>query len=601
MQRLITEHLDVWTTAEQPAKAGGRGRAANGNGNKSPYGIQKLRELILELAVRGKLVPQDSNDEPASELLKKIAAEKARLIKEGKIKKQKPLPDISEEEVLISLPKGWMCTRMGNVCEIIRGITFPASEKSKEPEHGRLACLRTSNVQDEIEWDDLLFIREQFVKRDDQIIRASDIVMSMANSRDLVGKVALVRETPRVKTTFGGFLGVIRANQVSPDFLMILLRSPVIKAQLIEGASQTTNIANISLGKLNPLVLFVPPLAEQHRIVAKVDELMALCDRLEREQAESGEAHQTLVETLLCTLTQAKNNQELAEAWRRIAGHFDILFTTEQSIDQLKQTILQLAVMGKLVPQDPNDEPASELLKKIAAEKARLIKEGKIKKQKPLPPISEDEMPFELPEGWEWTRLHNLVEYIQRGKSPKYSENGMVRVVSQKCVQWSGFDISPSRFVDDQTLDKYQPERFLREGDLLWNSTGTGTVGRVAIMPKMGSLMAVADSHVTVIRPFWTDQKFLWIYIASPTIQDRIDPFHEKSLVSGTTKQVELATGAATALPVPVPPLTEQRRIVAKVDELMALCDALKARLGEARAARVHLADAIVEQAVSRA
>jgi len=170
-------------------------------------------------------------------------------------------------------------------------------------------------------------------------------------------------------------------------------------------------------------------------------------------------------------------------------------------VQKLRELILELAVRGRLVPQDPNDEPASVLLEKIAEEKARLVKEGKIKKPKKLPEISEEEEPFDLPVSWEWRRLQDVTEYIQRGKGPKYADFGRVRVISQKCIQWSGFDLSPSRYVDDQTLEKYQPERFLREGDLLWNSTGTGTVGRVAIVPKLDDLVAVADSHVTVIRP----------------------------------------------------------------------------------------------------
>ena len=141
----------------------------------------------------------------------------------------------------------------------------------------------------------------------------------------------------------------------------------------------------------------LPPLAEQHRIVAKVDELMALCDRLEAEQSDAAAAHDRLVATLLGTLTQSTDAADLAANWQRLAEHFDTLFTTESSLDALKQTILQLAVMGKLVPQDPNDEPASELLKRIAKERARLEAEGTIKKSKPMPPVGEDEQPFELP------------------------------------------------------------------------------------------------------------------------------------------------------------------------------------------------------------
>ncbi|MEM8437965.1 restriction endonuclease subunit S, partial [Morganella morganii] len=162
-------------------------------------------------------------------------------------------------------------------------------------------------------------------------------------------------------------------------------------------------------------VIAIPPAEEQLRIVSKVNELMSLCDQLEQQSLLSLDAHQQLVETLLATLTDSQNAKELAENWVRISQHFDMLFTTEASIDALKQTILQLAVMGKLVPQDPDDEPASELLKRIEQEKAELVKEGKIKKQKPLPPVSDEEKPFELPEGWVWCRLAELVA-IKGGK-----------------------------------------------------------------------------------------------------------------------------------------------------------------------------------------
>lgn len=157
----------------------------------------------------------------------------------------------------------------------------------------------------------------------------------------------------------------------------------------------------------NPFPL--PPLEEQHRIVAKVDELMALCDQLETQHSNAAEAHEKLVNHLLGTLTLSQNAEDFSANWQRIAAHFDTLFTTEASIDVLKQTLLQLAVMGKLVPQDPNDEPASELLKRIQAEKAKLIAEGKIKKDKPLASIAEEEKPFNLPAGWEWVRLNALL------------------------------------------------------------------------------------------------------------------------------------------------------------------------------------------------
>ena len=168
----------------------------------APGGVAKLRELILTLAVQGKLVPQDPADEPASVLLQKIRAEKDRLIAEGKIKRDKPLAEIAEEEKPFELPQGWEWVPLGEVVEIIRGITFPASEKTKEKAPGRIACLRTANVQEQIEWDDLLFIAESFVGREDQRVQIHDIVMSMANSRELVGKVALVEHIPHEAATF---------------------------------------------------------------------------------------------------------------------------------------------------------------------------------------------------------------------------------------------------------------------------------------------------------------------------------------------------------------------------------------------------------------
>lgn len=330
VEKLIVDHMETWTSALQTRSTAGRGSS----GKIDLYGIKKLRELILELAVRGKLVPQDPNDEPASELLKRIAAEKAELVKQGKIKKQKPLPEISEEEKPFELPEGWEWVRLGDFTNIIRGITFPGNEKSQFQAPGKIACLRTANVQEQIDWDDLIYISDSFVKRDDQYLQEHDIVMSMANSRELVGKVALASLPDNSKFTFGGFLSVLRPLVVNEIYLMALLRCETYKSQLIESASQTTNIANISLAKLNPLPVCIPPAKEQIHIVKKMNELMSLCDQLEQQSLTSLDAHQQLVETLLGTLTHSQNAEELAENWARISEHFDTLFTTEASVEE---------------------------------------------------------------------------------------------------------------------------------------------------------------------------------------------------------------------------------------------------------------------------
>ena len=253
---------------------------------------------------------------------------------------------------------------------------------------------------------------------------------------------------------------------------------------------------------------------------------------------------------------------------------------------QLKNSILQMAVQGKLVPQNPNDEPASVLLERIRAEKERLIKEKRIKREKnpsvifkgadntPYEKIGDevrslaDEVPFDIPDSWEWVRLIDVCEYIQRGKSPKYSPIKKYPVVAQKCNQWSGFSIEKAQFIEPDSLSAYGPERFLQDNDLMWNSTGLGTLGRMAIYNTAANPyeLAVADSHVTVIRPLkqFVLPEYLYYYFANPTVQSVIE-----DQADGTTKQKELATATIKAYLTPIPPLDEQRRILAKLSEVL--------------------------------
>lgn len=249
---------------------------------------------------------------------------------------------------------------------------------------------------------------------------------------------------------------------------------------------------------------------------------------------------------------------------------------TLYGIKRLRALVLELAVRGKLVPQVVDDGATNSYLDDVIRVRNELVKHGKAKKLKKLPAILESEVPFEIPNGWSWVRLQEISGYIQRGKSPKYADSGRVQVISQKCVQWGTFDLEKARYISDDSIEGYGPERFLRSGDVLWNSTGTGTVGRVLSVEIEEEQAFVADSHVTVVRSISGCPKFLEVYLSSAGIQDRIDPTHERSLVSGSTKQVELNTSTVNALPIPLPSLEEQHRIVAKVDELMALCDALE-------------------------
>ena len=561
----------------------------------APGGVAKLRELILTLAVQGKLVPQDPADEPASVLLQKIRAEKDRLIAEGKIKRDKPLAEIAEEEKPFELPQGWEWVPLGEVVEIIRGITFPASEKTKEKAPGRIACLRTANVQEQIEWDDLLFIGESFVGREDQRLQIHDIVMSMANSRELVGKVALVEHIPHETATFGGFLGVLRPWFLEPRFVMALLRTPYARASLIDSASQTTNIANVSLGKLRPLAFPLPPLAEQSRIVTRVEALMRLCDALEAKGQLEAAQHAQLVSTLLGTLTASTTPEELADNWQRVAQYFDLLLDRPEAIDALEQTLLQLAVRGLLVPQDPTDEPASALLQKIRAEKDRLIATGQIKRDKPLPPITDEEKPFELPQGWEWVRLSALLQKIGAGSTPLggrevYVSSGVKFLRSQN-VWDEGLRLDGVAFIKPETHAK-MAGTVVVANDLLFNITGA-SIGRCAVVPSDFDEANVSQ-HVTIIRAVLPEiNAFLHKVLVSRHVQQTV-----MEVQVGVSRE-GLSIAKLGQFLIPLPPLAEQSRIVTRVTALRRLCADLRQRLAERQSVQARLAEALVGQAGS--
>lgn len=258
-------------------------------------------------------------------------------------------------------------------------------------------------------------------------------------------------------------------------------------------------------------------------------------------------------------------------------------------LSALPKSILQEAIQGKLVPQDTTEEPASTLLQKIRDEKNRLVVEGKLKKKDLTDSIIfkgddnkyyennsgkisciDDEIPFEIPSNWVWARLDNICSFIHRGKSPKYSLVKKYPVIAQKCNQWSGFSIEKARFIEPNSLSSYKDDYFLQDKDLMWNSTGLGTLGRMAIYYTALNPyeLAVADSHVTIIRPLkqYIVPEFLYYYFASNTVQSVIE---EKS--DGSTKQKELATKTIQAYLAPLPPLAEQYRIVQQIKSVTSI------------------------------
>jgi type I restriction enzyme, S subunit len=276
----------------------------------------------------------------------------------------------------------------------------------------------------------------------------------------------------------------------------------------------------------------------------------------------------------------------------RLLQNFDCLIDTPEAVPRLRRFILDLAVRGKLVEQNPEDEPAAELLKRIEAEKIRLIKNGEISKEKEQSPIEDMELPFDVPHSWAWTRLRNIASYIQRGKSPKYTSGEGPPIISQKCVQWDGLHLEYAKAIIPESLAIYESIRFLRDGDLLWNSTGTGTIGRV-IRVCHPDRQLVCDSHVTVVRCLIVNERFIYIWLRSDHVYGTIE-----ERAAGATNQVELTAVIAKNQVTPIPPLSEQRRIVAKVDELMTLCDKLEAAQIKTTKTRRQLLEAILNQAL---
>lgn len=580
VEQLLTQHIDTWTSALRTRSTAGRGTS----GKIDLYGIKKLRELILELAVRGKLVPQDPNDEPASELLKRIAAEKAELVKQGKIKKQKPLPEISEDEKPFELPVGWEWVRLNDImADIHYGYTASADETKK------IKLLRITDIQDDkVNWatvpgcDISEKMAEQYKLKDNDIV--------IARTGGTVGKSYLV-ENINVPSVFASYL--IRLKYLPPmqaQFTKIFLGSQLYWKQLYDGTSGTGQ-PNVNGNTLKAIILPVAPIDEQNNIISKVKELMSLCDQLEQQSLTSLDAHYQLVETLLSTLTDSQNAEELAENWARISQYFDTLFTTEASIDALKQTILQLAVMGKLVPQDPSDEQASELLERIEQEKAQLVKEGKIKKQKPLPPISEDEKPFELPVGWEWCKLQDIASKITDGdhKTPPRINDGY-KLLSAKNVRDGYLDYDNCDYISEVDYLKSR-ERCLPEiGDLLIVSVG-GTIGRSSLIKESADFALVRS--VAIIKPLLLDSNYLKFSMDSFLLQKII---HESKRGGA---QPCLYLSEISNFLFPMPPEKEQKRIVSKIEYLLSICDSLKSRLQSAQQIQLHLADALTDAALN--
>ena len=582
VEKLIVDHMATWTSALQTRSTAGRGSS----GKIDLYGIKKLRELILELAVRGKLVPQDPNDEPASELLKRIAAEKAELVKQGKIKKQKPLPEISEEEKPFELPEGWEWVTFSHLGYFFGGKT--PSKMKDEYWGGTIPWVTPKDMKTNLIVDSEDKVTPLAIE--DGLTKVSPVSILFVARSGILRRIFPVAITS-IECTVNQDIKVLSPFFSDISYYIRLMMNG-FERYIIENLTKTgTTVESLLFEDFISHPFMIPPFAEQNRILSTVKKLMSLCDQLEQQSLTSLDAHQQLVETLLGTLTDSQNAEELAENWARISEHFDTLFTTEASVDALKQTILQLAVMGKLVPQDPNDEPASELLKRIAQEKAQLVKEGKIKKQKPLPPISDEEKPFELPDGWEWCRLNDLFSFITDGdhQAPPKSDTGIpFLVIGNLNKGIVSFD--ECKYVPIDYYERLDWSRKPCQGDVLYTVTGSYGIPIIVdnnepfcVQRHVAILKSCSNTPITYLRYLFLS-KYSYAYA--------------EKIATGIAQKTVPLTGLRL-MPIPVPQHRTLLNIINLIKLVDAMSESLKIGIQSAQQTQLHLADALTGAAIN--
>lgn len=585
IQTLTTDNLTFWTSSIKAKSSSGRGTR-----NKfSLHGIQKLRELILQLSIQGKLVPNDPNDEPASKLLSELRIARQKLISDGIAKPSQKHKNLGKPLHLFSLPKNWDWEYLAYIPLWPLKDGDWVESKDQDPD-GEVRLVQLADVGDgHYRNRSARFLTANKAKELNCLfILSGDILI--ARLPNPIGRACVFPEDPKPCVTVVD-VAICRCDSrfINRNFIVYALNSNLIREQISKYVTGTTR-QRISTGNLGQIQIPIPPLSQQTQIVAKIDHLMSLCDQLEQQTEDSITAHQTLVETLLATLTESKDAEECTQNWSRVAEHFDTLFTTEHSIDQLKQTVLQLAVMGKLVPQDPNDETATQLLEKIATEKAQLVKEGKNKKQKALPNFDDKEKLFELPEGWAWCGLADIVYLLGDGLhgTPEYTPNEKYHFINGNNLKNGNIVIKhETKTVAQDQYDKHKKK--LVSNTVLVSINGT--LGNVAFYNGEKVVLGKSACYFNLAKNIY--KSYIKTIIESPGFM----AYAIKNATGSTIKNLGLK--AMNELPIALPPKEEQQRIVAKVDELMALCDQLKAHLSNAQVIQTHLADAIVEQAVA--
>lgn len=581
---------------------------------EAPNGVRELRDLVLQLAVQGKLIPQDPSDEPASVLLDRIRAEKERLVKEGKIRKSGASPDVGDGEIPFEAPRGSEWRRFGEIADISGGVTKGRNLAGRKT--ANYPYLRVANVQrGYLDMKVMKNIEIPVEELEKYRLVIGDVLLTEGGDWDKLGRSAIWRGEIEICLHQNH---IFRARPLDDGlrsrWLTLYTNSPWGR-RYFEGASKkTTNLASVNMTQLRHCPIPVAATEVQDRILAKVDQLMALCDELDAAQTRKRETRARLNNAALDRLLSAETPAEFAEHWQRICDHFDLLYDTPDTPDtiaQLRQAIIDLASQGRLGPQSPADRPADTALAKNrqrrrkhweSVELAKLRQKGKEPKgskwkaryDEPSP-TEADDLPG-LPPGWAWERIEMLGEDpltpVQTGPfgsqllKTEFVESG-VPVVAVGNLTGTGFKtdklyhITPEKA---QQLSRYE----VKAGDLLFSRTGS--VGRACIAPdfvgswRMTGHILRVRLHSEVINPHLMVY-FLW---ASQAVRTQIE-----GNIRGMTRP-GYNTSLLESIRLPIPPREEQDRILASIEHFMSICDTLEAKLTQAQSDSEKLMEATV-------
>lgn len=555
--------------------------------SEAPDALVRIRQFILDLAVRGMLVEQVSGDEPVSDLLIRIQEAKNNLINSGVVRRPRQLNSLDLDDVPFEIPASWQWQRLGDIGSIVGGGTPPSNDENCFVEGGHgIAWLTPADLGNHtnlhISHGRRDLTEHGLESSSAQLMPAGSVLFS---SRAPIGYTAIAENSI---STNQGFKSVIPYVPEMNRHIALFFRAFVPWIQ--KNASGTT-FKEVSGKVVSNLPFPLPPIAEQHRIDAKVDELMAICDELEAAQQEREEHRDHLVNAILHRMNNGKSevSDDFKGDIRFYLDHLPHLAVRPIHVVQLRKTVLNLAVRGWLVEQDPEDETADALLTRIDEERTE-ISRGDRRAKATTQELLGSELCWDIPSNWTWRGVADLMLFVDyRGKTPPKSEKG-IRLITAKNIRKGFIQLFPEEFVSKSTYRSWMTRGFPKVGDILF--TTEAPMGNAAVI-DIEEKFAIAQRAICFQLYGGIDPKFVTYQLLSPLFQELID-FAATGLTAKGIKSAKLKR-----LPFVVPPIGEQKRIAAKVGQLMVICDELEASISTASEARSVLLEAAAHEALA--